>query len=531
MQNLQASAVIKAITLFALSISLNLDCVVAPQTKLSSYNYKAASLCPTVIWKDGKKKVLLSREAGGHDEGTWEDFGGSRDKGEVHPIGTASREGYEESAETLASSALNLKDYIDPTQKHTEAIVVSDDINYVTYITEFTLNRMKSVIKKFYKKRKACRAAKKWVCTEKDQIALVDYDLLKEEIARVNLIKKMITTKKGTRVSVLDVPQKINIKAEIYHENGTYDEGMIQLRPVFVIKLQEYFRDSPYINGANPYVRYYNRQYTDSQKQPQLPPITEGTPLSKYKEYVGASILPITIFSNGNSYALLRHRTREKRNQNKWDDFGGQKMPNEHPIETASRTAWEKSEQSLMDSQSILRDHIDPKQANTKAVIVSIDKGAVTYIANFDEKSLTNFVKKFHSNPYNQQDSFAWVNYEELKSDIAKATIDSNGNLKVPVTIRAFVVDPTNPALLKMGTQFIELDPLFVIKLHEYAKNPQNFVEGSISGSSEGYKIKYFKRGYVAPIKPKTKPIQAKSPAEAVNCLQILSTILNRLAG
>lgn len=83
--------------------------MVQPGTSLSEYSYSGASLLPITSWpeKPEVKYVLLSEEANEPDKDTFDDFGGGKDRKEIHPLQTASREAWEESIELLMGSEKN----------------------------------------------------------------------------------------------------------------------------------------------------------------------------------------------------------------------------------------------------------------------------------------------------------------------------------------------------------------------------------------------------------------------------------------
>src|SRR5688572_1674937 len=62
---------------------------------LTTVHFTTACGLPFFV-QNGNYYFILSREAGGHDKGTFDDFGGKRDPGEDHPIISAAREFWEE---------------------------------------------------------------------------------------------------------------------------------------------------------------------------------------------------------------------------------------------------------------------------------------------------------------------------------------------------------------------------------------------------------------------------------------------------
>lgn len=78
---------------------------------LSQFDYKAAWVLP-YIKHGGARYFLLGRESAGSDAGTWDAFGGKRDRGEKHPVVTAARESYEESMGLLYKDIRTARNYI-----------------------------------------------------------------------------------------------------------------------------------------------------------------------------------------------------------------------------------------------------------------------------------------------------------------------------------------------------------------------------------------------------------------------------------
>src|SRR5207244_7730483 len=111
--------------------------------RLSQLKYSSASVLLFYIDKHGTEKVILADEAHGWDKGTFADFGGKRDKGEVHPVQTAAHEFYEEAIipNIFGWSLPQTQDFIDIAKSNnTQQINVFSNkkICHVTYITDFT---------------------------------------------------------------------------------------------------------------------------------------------------------------------------------------------------------------------------------------------------------------------------------------------------------------------------------------------------------------------------------------------------------
>jgi hypothetical protein len=212
----------------------------APTQSLSQYNYKAASVLPATYFK-GSKYVILGRESGGSDQGTYDDFGGKRDANENHPITTATREFFEEGIlqETLSMDLVRLKDKIDlssPTNT-TQVIVVNQ--NAVTYIVDFASADIVSFRKKFHD-----AFARQWShkYKEKDRIATVRWDRLESAIRG---------SKSNTGVQV----QARLIDSKTGQEEN--QRSSIMLRPFFVKKLRPYIENSSYQAGKSSKIHFY----------------------------------------------------------------------------------------------------------------------------------------------------------------------------------------------------------------------------------------------------------------------------------
>lgn len=215
----------------------------APVKSLKDYHFGAASVLPvTYFEKKGQGKVkyvILGREAAGADKGTYDDFGGSRDKGEGHPVITAAREFHEE-AIIPATLGWNLKEtqkFIDLNSGNTEYILASN--NSGTYITKFSNADIVSFKKKFHG---ALKQQKSFKCKEKDRIATVRWDLLK---------KAIVESKYNTGVKV---------EARLVDPKTGKDEGgktTITLRPFLAKRLRPLFEKCPYDKGNNSKIRFY----------------------------------------------------------------------------------------------------------------------------------------------------------------------------------------------------------------------------------------------------------------------------------
>src|SRR5688572_21720852 len=117
--------------------------------RLSDFYFTSASVL-TFFTENKIRYLILSREARGTDEGTYDDFGGSREfvdqktkkiPKEKHPVIVAAREFFEEAILKFSTNFFldenTVKNFIDlgPTTSNTELIIAY--LKNVTYITDF----------------------------------------------------------------------------------------------------------------------------------------------------------------------------------------------------------------------------------------------------------------------------------------------------------------------------------------------------------------------------------------------------------
>jgi hypothetical protein len=188
------------------------------------------------------KYAILAREAYGKDRGTYDDFGGSRDVGENHPVVTAAREWDEEGLvhQITGLSEREILDYIDIAQSdNTECIVAysrSEKIKAVVYITNVAPYKSK-LLHNFYKERNRARQFKN---KEKDRIACVQLTELRD--ALVNS----------------DGSLSVQVYAYVLDpKTNKFNQELVTLRPFFVSKLRSYFLDTSYRQGLNKKIRFY----------------------------------------------------------------------------------------------------------------------------------------------------------------------------------------------------------------------------------------------------------------------------------
>lgn len=214
----------------------------ATAPSLSGYDFGSGFVLPVYPSKDGKTKyVLLGREHGGSDKGTWSAFGGKRDKGEKHPKQTAAREFAEETEFYVFGNKSAAEKYIDLDKGHTDYIIARKGM--VMYITNFKHHDMYHLIHKFSKHAKAHH--------EMDALARVKYEDLQKAIASV----------KAKQVSGKWRNDPITVTAEVvypaHNKDGyIYKQEQITLRPLMG-QLKYLFLGKPYTAGKSPKIHFY----------------------------------------------------------------------------------------------------------------------------------------------------------------------------------------------------------------------------------------------------------------------------------
>jgi NUDIX domain len=222
---------------------------------LATYDYRAASVLPIYKELDQNEYVILTREIWGKDKGTYDDFSGGRNEGEMHPIETAAREFYEEGIlhETLGWDLKDTENFIDPQNSNTLHVIVyskdrdpnnpqSRNSRTVTYIVNLEkygntlLNNFYDAlnIEKIMYRTSIVKGKRSTM--EKDFIASVQLSKFKEAIINnTNKVEALIINPE-TR--------------EFYHQE-------ITLRPFLIAKLRPYFLNMPYERGENEKIRHY----------------------------------------------------------------------------------------------------------------------------------------------------------------------------------------------------------------------------------------------------------------------------------
>lgn len=238
---------------------------VQQQFSLADYDYYSASVFPTIT-EDGVLYGILSREAFGRKNKfgklhKYDDFSGSRDEGEVHPIETAAHEFLQEGIleKILQWNLKQTEEFIKPENGNTWSIIAcsidkNPDVPHVrktrnvTYLTHF--DQYKDVLfNKFHDARKQeVEQYKKegiskqhWTNAEKDRLAKVKWDDLKAAI-----------------INQEDLNEIVEVEALVMNpKTKRFKKQTIQLRPFLVIKLRPFFMNESYQQGEHEKIRHY----------------------------------------------------------------------------------------------------------------------------------------------------------------------------------------------------------------------------------------------------------------------------------
>jgi hypothetical protein len=219
---------------------------------LAEYNNRSGSVLPVYKSPKGKLYVVLTREAHGKDRRKYDDFSGGREKTDKHPQIASAREFTEEAIlnKTLKWSLEDTIQFLDPDNDTTIAVIAyskdknpqrqnSRDVRNVTYIVDFD-QYAKILFKNFYTALAEEKAKKHRSTTEKDRIAGVLFEDLKEAIINKE-------DRKPVRVSAKVLDPKTN----------SFREEQITLRPFLTEKLHSYFLNMPYNEGEHTKIRHY----------------------------------------------------------------------------------------------------------------------------------------------------------------------------------------------------------------------------------------------------------------------------------
>lgn len=236
------------------SIRQNAAGFINPAPRLSDLRFKSASVLPYYRDRKKVKKVILSREAYGKDKMTYDDFGGSRDRGEDHPVVTAAREFYEEAniPKTVGLTLPQTQDYIDIAKtKNTKYIIAYSNKQgtcNVTFVTSFDPYK-DALFKNFYDVRKH---ETRFHYKEKDRLAIVTWQNLKNAITGHN---RNWFSRSFFRAST----QNIKVNALVQDpRTKKFHQQIITLRPFLVKKLRMFFMGDKYQQGLNKKIRFYN---------------------------------------------------------------------------------------------------------------------------------------------------------------------------------------------------------------------------------------------------------------------------------
>ena len=208
--------------------------------RLSDFDFTSASVLP-VFTKGRTSYLIVAREVEGKSRGTYDDFGGGREKNENKPIITAAREFCEEAIAPL-SIGLDIQDiqrYLD--NNHTTFIIChtkNQRSKSVTYVIQF--NRYyKELLRHFYAAREKVTQP---AYQEKDRIAVIKWATLTKALSRVKNIKK-------ATVQAWEIDQK----------TGKWIKKRIKLRSSFIRKFKPFFTDRLYEKDViDRRVRFYD---------------------------------------------------------------------------------------------------------------------------------------------------------------------------------------------------------------------------------------------------------------------------------
>ncbi len=239
------------VTNFSFAMQAPTKTGIAQGTRLPQIRFGRAGVLPVTYFmkpdpKGSKKKkpvkyALLSRESRGKDKGTYDAFSGSRERGQTHPVQTAAMELWEEGIlqNTLGWSQPQTLKYIDLNAGNTELILVSGSVLYVTKFSTKNINKWRS---KFYSALNVKKGAQQDKFTEKDRIAVVRWNELKNVINNARF---------ATGVKVM---------ARVTDPTTGKDkqnQQVITLRPILVKELRGHFKGWNYKTGKSPKIHYF----------------------------------------------------------------------------------------------------------------------------------------------------------------------------------------------------------------------------------------------------------------------------------
>ncbi len=197
---------------------------------LTDFNFTSASVLPVFTYNN-TKYLILAREAEGNSRGTYDDFGGGKEKNETHPLITAAREFFEEGILPITTGLTieQVQKYIDINSAHNTIYIICysrhENKKSATYIVRF--DRYKDDL--LYNFNNALKQVSQASYKEKDRIAIVKWNIVKRAIAQNKDVKN------------------IAVKACVVHPKmGVLTKKYIKLRSCFVKKLRFFFLNKPY---------------------------------------------------------------------------------------------------------------------------------------------------------------------------------------------------------------------------------------------------------------------------------------------
>lgn len=232
---------------------------------LAEYECYSGSVLTTYT-RNGELWALLPREAYGRKGKfgklhKYDDFSGSKDEGETHPIQTAAHEFLEEGnlPNVLGWNQAQTEDYIKPENGNTWMIVAyskdKDDCNphskairNVTYIVHFD-KHIDIFLKNFYPERKK-------------EVARYDRERVPNH-KRITVEKDLLSAVRWTDLATAIVNQKdfneiARVEALVLNpKTNRFKKEIIELRPFFPMKLHSFFVGDPYTQGELPIIRHY----------------------------------------------------------------------------------------------------------------------------------------------------------------------------------------------------------------------------------------------------------------------------------
>ena len=207
--------------------------------------YNGASVLPYTIWPNSDRPYfLLGEETYGRDTGCCDDWGGSKDKGELHPIVTAAREFTEETMGLLGS--YSSRHYID-LDNNTEVVMVNESKKMIVYVTYIPPQVLSNFSKMFYKKRLELQSELADLRMQPEinypLCTLLKNKLDKQRIGWISRDALIETVISAPRTPNGKLIKPVMSKINIIDARGNLVYKKVPLRPIFVSKLKNYFRE------------------------------------------------------------------------------------------------------------------------------------------------------------------------------------------------------------------------------------------------------------------------------------------------